>query len=123
MNLIKHKRVFQKALAILAVTISVVVSIPSAYAYSCPSGATCFYDIRTDRWGKIFGDNDFWGDFNWNDRADSFYNNGRSHNICLYEHAAWDPRGRGRSVLLKKGLWVDWHNIVSSNVWTRGERC
>jgi hypothetical protein len=120
MNSIKHKRAFQKALAVLAVSITAVVSTPSAYAYTCPEKATCFKDFESGRWGKIFGNNRHWGDFGWNDRADYFYNNGRTHDICLYQHAATDPRGRGSHVRLPKGRWVIWHNIVSSNVWTKG---
>jgi hypothetical protein len=123
MKSIKDKRVFQKSLAVLALSITAVVSTQSAYAYTCSRGATCFLDNETNRWGKVFDDNGYWGAFGWNDRADYFYNNGRTHNICLYEHASHDPRGRGNRVLLPRGGSVYWSNIVSSNLWTRGRDC
>jgi hypothetical protein len=133
MNSIKHMRAFPAALAVLAVTISAVVSIPSAYARDCPRGYTCFSDWEykqnhVSEWGKIQGDNDNWHAFHWEDRADHFVNHGRTHNNCLYIHAKGDPRGRNNSngYLLIKGLELMgpyWRNKISSNVWTRRYGC
>jgi hypothetical protein len=122
MNSIKHKRAFPAALAVLAVTISAAVSIPSAYAYTCPVGATCFKDYESGHWGKIFGNNNYWGTFRWNDIADYFYNNGRTHHNCLFVHA---NRG-GPAWRLHRGQGYDpdyFRNKISSNMWTRGYYC
>jgi hypothetical protein len=113
-----YMRAFPKVLAVLAISISAVVSTSSAYAM-CDAGYTCFKDWEANKWGQVKDNNRNWGSFGWNDRADRFKNNGRTHNNCLYEHAGY----RGRRMLLRRGQWATWRNIVSSNRWTRASRC
>ncbi|MES9972422.1 MAG: hypothetical protein ABW092_20505 [Candidatus Thiodiazotropha sp.] len=123
MNSIEHKRAFSKAIAVLGLTISALFSIQSAYAGTviCSPGATCFKDYETSRWGQVFYNNYDWGAFGWDDRADLFWNNGRTHNNCLHAVSAHDPSwASGLSVLLYRGQWLTWRNTVSSNFWTTG---
>jgi hypothetical protein len=122
MNSIKHKRAFLTTLAILTVTASALVSTPSAYA-SCELGKTCFLDYESNQWGQVEFDNKNWTAFGWNDRADYFYNNGRTHNICLHQHANEDPRGWGERRIVTRGQSLYWPNIVSSNRWTQESDC
>lgn len=120
MNSIKHKRVLPKALAVLALSISAAYFASSAYAM-CDAGYTCFqdYDAKPKKWGQVKGTNSNWGRFGWNDKADWFFNNGRTYSNCIYEHANY----RGSRVLLKRGWAVEWRNIVSSNRWTKASSC
>jgi hypothetical protein len=124
MNSIKNKRALRKALAVLVVSVSVVVSTSSAYA-ACPAGALCFKDYETNKTGKIFGDNDYWGYFkeNWNDKADYFFNNGRTHNVRLYENSFQDPHGLGICKIVLRGHTLFWFDRVSANRWTRSTGC
>ena len=83
------------------------------------SGATRFIDNSTSRCGYLFGNNTFWGDFGWNDRADLFVNDGNTHSNCLYQDIACG----GQALFLPRGYGVEWPNIVSSNRWTTASSC
>lgn len=83
-------------------------------ALACAAGYTCFTDYETGKTSRVQGNNDNWGNFGWNNRADYFYNNGRVSNNCLYN--LYDQKGS--KFLLKRGQAVIWRNVVSSNKWT-----
>jgi hypothetical protein len=87
---------------------------PAMAVGSCNGpGWLCFYDYGTSTYGNVSGNNNNWGNFGWNDRADWFYNWGNYYNVCIYQHS---NRG-GAAVYLPIGYQVTWYNIVSSNAW------
>lgn len=95
---------------------------------ACALGYTCFGDDATSAEGRVQYNNDNWGNFGWNNRADSFTNNGRYSNNCIYD--GYDQKGsrfllRRGDILLTinasgTGYTSDpyWRNRVSSNKWT-----
>jgi len=95
-------------------------------ATHCPSGYLCFVDLYDGRCGKVSGTNSNWTDFNWNDKADYFYNNGNSYNVCVYEHAGYNPGRWGwihGSTYIKRGEYHSASYGVSSNRWTSSSGC
>ena len=98
-------------------------STASADLFTCSSraGFMRFRDSATNACGYVEGTNANWGSLpgGWNDRADQFGNDGRTSNVCIYQHASY----RGTSVFLRRGYAVTWNNTVSSNRWTTGSGC
>ena len=85
------------------------------------SGSTRFYDFSSDHCGYVFGNNAHWSALpgGWNDRADQFGNDGVTSSNCLYQ----DANCSNTRVLLPRGFYVRWDNIVSSNRWTTASAC
>jgi hypothetical protein len=81
-------------------------------------GTLRFYDFETDRCGYISGNHDgeIFGDPLI--RGDQFGNDAIS-NVCLY----LNPHCQGVSVLLQRGVTVDWPNSVRSVRWTTASFC
>ncbi|MBC6904531.1 hypothetical protein DWB84_03510 [Saccharophagus sp. K07] len=120
---------------------SAFIGAPTASA--CSAGYTCFSDRETGKSGSVQYNNDDWGDFKWDNKADSFYNNGRSQNNCLYTGYNQNYGQKKEDVfLLKKKhtlyTWGpvipvstvhvlhEWKDVVSSNKWTdatKVEKC
>jgi len=99
---------------------------PQEGARTCPSGYLCFVDWYDLKCGKVIGTNSNWTDFNWNDKADYFFNHGNDYDVCIYEHAGYNP-GRwgwlsGRT-FIKRGDYASAHFGVSSNRWTTDSSC
>ena len=122
----RTKRSFVSALSFAAALAGGVLtdqSTASADLFTCSSraGAMRFWDSGTNACGYVEGNNASWGALpgGWNDRADEFGNDGRTSNVCIYQHASY----QGNSIFLRRGYAVTWRNIVSSNRWTTGSGC
>jgi len=109
------------AIASGAILLSNVASADLFSECEVRSGSTRFYDFESDHCGYVFGNNSFWGNLpgGWNDRADQFGNDGVTSSNCLYQ----DINCSGARVLLPRGFFVEWRNIVSSNRWTTASAC
>jgi len=85
------------------------------------SGSTRFFDNETNKCGYVFGNNTDWGALpgGWNNRADSFGNDGTTSNNCLYDGFSC----HGTPMLLRRGFILFWANTVSSNRWTTATSC
>lgn len=96
-------------------------------ALACAAGYTCFTDYETGKTGGVQGNNDNWGNFGWDNRADYFINRGRYNNNCLY--TGYDQKGIKFLLLKGQALRTDdlrvntrFRNTVSSNKWTNATR-
>jgi len=101
-------------------------SCPQEGAKSCSSGYLCFIEWKNNKCGKVYGTNSNWTDFGWNDRAEYFYNNGNSYDVCIYEHAGYNPGFWGRfagKTLIKRGDYNSAYFGVSANRWTSQSSC
>jgi len=100
------------------------VSSGAQAASSCAKGSLCFWDID-DNWnlGKVSGNNKNWNAFGWNDRADKFENNGRTHAVCIYKDAGYV--GQARAYIPRGSTYYDrsFEDVVSSNLWTQSSYC
>jgi hypothetical protein len=84
------------------------------------SGYLCFYDIATKNYGRVAGDNPVWANLpgGWDNRADRFWNYGRTHGVCLFR----DTHYRHLLVGIGRGIGIEGGNLsnsVSSNDWVR----
>lgn len=103
------------ALALAAGGVAFMTSTPPVLAAASCGGAgyLCFYDNGTSQYGNVSGNNNNWGNFGWNDRADWFYNQGTSCSVRVFQHI---NKG-GAAHRIYKGYSLTWSNIVSSNLW------
>ena len=98
-----------------------------AHAKPCPGvGHAGYLDFRDwepepDRCAWVEGTNADWAAFagSWNNQADSFVNNGRTHNVCVYDGTSRSGAFR----FMTRGATLIWRNVVSSNWWTQGQGC
>ncbi len=90
-----------------------VIDQGTALAACNGAGYLCFYDYGTSDWGSVDGNNNYWGTFGWNDRADYFVNYGRSCSVRVYQNI----NGGGAGYAIVRGGTLTWPNIVSSNYW------
>ncbi|MGL5810752.1 MAG: hypothetical protein ACRCYQ_12485 [Nocardioides sp.] len=119
------RRAAARALAIGAIAAgsALATSAPSEAAPRClGAGYLCFKDFATGEYGNFRYDNDNWGRYGWNDRADWFRNDGVNCSVRIYENARPDPRGRGLGAGYRIGRGEvfqssSWYNRVSSNYW------
>ena len=118
--MVNVKKKLSRALAAATVGISlaggamVASAVPAHAASSCAgAGYLCFYDYGTAQYGNVSGNNGYWGNFGWNDRADWFYNQGNSCTVRVYK----DLNGGGGGYAITRGSTLRWDNIVSSNYW------
>lgn len=96
---------------------------PVSASSSCSgAGYLCFYDNETNNYGNVEGTNPDWRDFGWNDRADLFKNDGRTHNACVYENIEYNKNPGGRWYIPRNATWYSvLANKISSNDWTMGQ--
>ena len=108
---------FAAALGAAVVGSSTLATSSASGAASC-AGATylCFYDFESAQYGNVSGDNNWWGAFGWNDRADAFKNDGTQMNVCLYQDI--NLGGWTYFVPRHAGWFYPAANAVSSNRWT-----
>ena len=114
------KNKIKKSLAVAALGATalggslVMSQSPASAAGSCAgAGYLCFYDYGTATYGNVSGNNGYWGNFGWNDRADWFYNQGTSCTVRVYK----DINGGGGGYAITRGSTLRWDNVVSSNYW------
>lgn len=138
----KYATLLKKTLAGVAVSIALIagLAMSSAHAGSCPQdgarsctyGALCFVDFwydrkdNKDKCGRVHGTNPNWGFFsyNWNDKADYFFNNGASYEACVWRNDNYDGGwGWGGSRHIRRGDYTTYSNTVTSNSWTKGKKC
>lgn len=117
-----------RKLALIASSAAVIAWSHGASA--CALGYTCFEDDATNAKARVQYNNDNWGNFGWNNRADWFQNNGRYSNNCIYD--GYNQKGakfmlyRGQTLFTFSGNVSGtgvatrpyWKNRVSSNKWT-----
>lgn len=102
-------------LSIVAVSFSARTE-PADAATSCAgTGWLCFYDNGTNEYENTYVDNNYWGTFGWNDRADLFLNQNLFCRVRVYA----DYGGGGASYSIDIGELYAWPNVVSSNYWCR----
>jgi len=122
-----NSKVFLCLTVIFLMTVSQVSHAKCPNKRDCPKGSLCFDDIDTSEktCGKVQGTNKNWGDFGWNDRADHFYNNGRTHNSCVYKHVNFGSGflSRGKKLILIGDHLGDFSGKVSSNKWIQNHSC
>lgn len=95
---------------------SLSTSSASAAASCAGAGYLCFYDSQTSQYGSFAGDNNWWGTYGWNDRADWFKNDGRQMHVCVYADI---NRGGAAWFIPRNAQWYSGpSNAVSSNAWT-----
>ena len=88
----------------------------SAAAACQGAGYLCFFDAESGQYGSFAGDNDWWGNYGWNDRADYFKNDGRQMNVCVYADIRY---GGGAWLIPRNATWYGGpYNVISSNKWT-----
>ncbi len=85
------------------------------------AGYLCIYDFASGRTGNFSSYNPNWGIYGWNDRADWFRNDGRTHTACVYKYTSY----RSPFITILKGdiVWPgnDFQaNFGRSNNWTLG---
>jgi hypothetical protein len=109
-----------QAAALCATVLSVS---SSAFAASSCAGAgyLCFFDYETDQFGNVSGNNTSWGALpgNWDARADWFYNQGTSKNVCVFQNHGYTG---SRYTILRGKTW-QWSNYGRSNLWTSATSC
>jgi hypothetical protein len=103
------------ALALAAGGVAFMTSTPPVLAAASCGGAgyLCFYDYHTSQYGNVSGNNNNWGNFGWDERADWFYNQGVSCSVRVYQGLT----KTGPVLTIARGKTLYWYNIVRSNLW------
>lgn len=95
-------------------------SNPVFAASSCAgAGYLCIFDDETSNFGNFSGNNTNWGVYGWDARADWFYNQGTSKNVCVFQN---HNQSGTRYTILRGKTW-SWSNYGRSNLWTSATAC
>jgi len=107
------KMIFKVCALVLSVFVMSVAF--TGVASACDRGWTCFWDWETGDRGQVAGNNRNWAALpgGWDNRADRFHNNGRTHQNALYSGKHYT----GASKTVFRGTRLTWRNVVSSNLW------
>ena len=120
-RLIKHTINFIVCAAALLGVQAGTEKTASADTSCAGAGYLCFkdYERASSPYGNVSGTNPDWRAFGWDNKADWFRNDGRTHNACIYSgysySVSWYHLSRGET--------QEWRNIVSSNNWTTSQNC
>lgn len=116
----KIKKIVSAAIAAGAVASIATFATPASADVSyphCPkSGYLCFVDYPHDK-GRVKDANADWRKFGWDNRADAFYNGGRSCTARVYTGYNYS----GARLNMARGhhrTWEGHYDAVSSNDWT-----
>jgi hypothetical protein len=82
------------------------------------------YGTNPDRCAWVEGTNANWATFqgDWNNKADYFKNNGKTHNVCVYDKTeGWVNDDTAYMMYIGDSMEIP--NLVSSNWWTKTDWC